>query len=148
MPSASAALFVDPARLKHLSEYRMLTLSSWPKNTNKARFMGKCFARDKVGKKMHVGVLYKESELPQDFSAVSFDALKRRFGMRLDFHRYGQGGEGELGLQVFVIAGVMGSVTGRAALRRGMLCPLQPATPHLHLGLEDAIGSTGLRVLL
>lgn len=37
--------------------------------------------------------------------------------MGLDFHRYGQGGEGEWGLlQVFVIA-------RSAALRRGTLCP-------------------------
>lgn len=48
--------------------------------------------------KIHVGVLYKESELPQDFSAVSFAALKRGYGVALDFHRYGQGGEGELEL--------------------------------------------------
>lgn len=66
--------------------------------------------------------------------------------MGLDFHRYGQGGEGEWGLlQVFVIA--MGRVTGSAALRRGMLCPLQPATPCC-LGLQNATGSTGPRALL
>lgn len=50
MPSASAALFVDPAGLKCVSEYIMPTLQSWPRNINKAKLMGKCFSQDTVGK--------------------------------------------------------------------------------------------------
>ena len=59
--------------------------------------MEKCFSHDTVGKNTYRS-FYKKSELRQDFSAVCFAALKRGYGMGLNFHRYGQGGEGKLEL--------------------------------------------------